>query len=72
MPVYEYVCGPCQTRFERYVQRFNDAVQCPRCQRSEVEKQLSTFALGAPAGSPERAPRGSGACCGGGCGCRPA
>lgn len=72
MPVYEYVCGSCQTRFERYVQRFNEAVQCPGCQGGEVEKQLSTFALGTSAGSAPRAPRAPGSCCGGGCGCRPA
>lgn len=74
MPVYEYVCGPCQVRFERYVQRFNEPVQCPQCQGSEVEKQLSTFAA---LGGPSRAasggsPRAGGGCCAGGCGCRPA
>ncbi len=72
MPVYEYVCATCQSRFERYVQRFNEAVSCPRCQGCEVEKQLSTFALGAGARPSQGAPRSSGGCCGGGCGCRPA
>ncbi len=73
MPVYEYVCAPCQTRFERYVRRFNEAVQCPRCQGSEVEKQLSTFALGGSSRpAVESGPRPGTGCCAGGCGCRPA
>lgn len=73
MPVYEYVCGPCQARFELYVQRFNDPVQCPQCQGSQVEKQLSTFALGGPARpAAGEGPRAGGGCCAGGCGCRPA
>ena len=45
MPVYEYVCQPCQRRFERFVQRFGDQVECPHCQNRDVERQLSTFAF---------------------------
>jgi putative FmdB family regulatory protein len=65
MPVYEYACGRCSHRFERYVRTFNEEVACPRCDAPEVEKQLSTFAMAGtrPSGA------GGGACCGGGCGC---
>jgi putative FmdB family regulatory protein len=70
MPLYEYLCNACRTRFERYVRAFGEAVACPECHSSAVEKQLSTFAMAAaspPAAAP-RAPARSG-CCGGGCGC---
>lgn len=66
MPVYEFVCLQCERRFERYVRTFTEAVSCPGCAGSRVEKQLSTFAM---AGASPAA-RGGGACCGGGgCGC---
>jgi putative FmdB family regulatory protein len=68
MPVYEYLCEPCQTRFERYVQRFGEEVECPSCHATRVEKQLSTFAMAGTSGGP--GPSAGGGCCGGGCGCR--
>ncbi len=73
MPVYEYVCTPCDVRFEKYVRSWSEEARCPRCE-GEVEKQLSTFAMAsASGGSAAPAPRasmGGRACCGGGCGCR--
>jgi putative FmdB family regulatory protein len=69
MPLYEYVCASCGGRFERYLRAWGEAVTCPSCQGTEVEKQLSTFAFtGTDGPSPSR----GGACgCGrGGCGCR--
>jgi putative FmdB family regulatory protein len=70
MPVYEYLCQPCDTRFERYVRAWGEVVHCPHC-AGEVEKQLSTFALAVSAGAarPAAVPSAGGACCGGGCGC---
>lgn len=68
MPVYEYLCPPCDTRFERYVQRFGDPVECPECHETQqVERQLSTFAMAGSSSGPGASPGG---CCGGGCGCR--
>jgi putative FmdB family regulatory protein len=74
MPVYEYLCPDCGQAFERYVQRWSEAVACPSCAGLRVEKQLSTFSMagggGAAAGSAPAGPRGGGGCCGGGgCGC---
>lgn len=72
MPLYEYLCRGCATRFERYVKAFGDVVPCPSCASAEVEKQLSTFALASGAsGGDGAAALGSrgGSCCGGGCGC---
>jgi len=68
MPIYEYVCEPCERRFERLVQRFGDEVCCPSCE-GQVERQLSTFAVTSSSGCLP-ATGGGGACCGGGCGRR--
>jgi putative FmdB family regulatory protein len=68
MPLYEYVCASCAGKFELYVRSFGEAVTCPACAGSDVEKQLSTFAF---AGGPSGASVGGAGCgCGrGGCGC---
>lgn len=70
MPIYEYVCGDCRSKFERYVRAWGEPVACPACGSAGVEKQLSRFAMAA-GGSGQagaEAPSG-GACCGGACGC---
>ncbi len=70
MPLYEYQCAACHTRFERYVRAFGEEVSCPECHSPGVEKQLSTFAMAAGAGGgANSAPTPRGGCCGGGCGC---
>jgi putative FmdB family regulatory protein len=68
MPLYEYVCASCGSRFEQYVRAWGAEVACPACQGRDVEKQLSTFAFTGTAGGPRAA--GGGCGCGrGGCGC---
>ena len=57
MPIYEYRCQDCQTRFERLVLRAADAaeVTCPACGQKRVSQELSVFAApssGAPAQGP--------------------
>lgn len=45
MPIFEYVCAKCSHRFETLV--FGSAEpECPSCRSTELEKQLSTFAVG--------------------------
>jgi putative FmdB family regulatory protein len=75
MPIYEYACNGCGSRFEKLVRRFAEEVSCPGCQSASVEKQLSVFAVGAPAAAPAasacgvpEAGCGAGACGGGACG----
>jgi putative FmdB family regulatory protein len=46
MPLYEYVCTACRSRFEKLVRRFGEDVACPSCASSAVDKQLSVFAVG--------------------------
>jgi putative FmdB family regulatory protein len=66
MPLYEYTCASCATRFEALVRSFREEIVCPRCASKEVEKQLSTFAMSGVSS----ADSGGGCGCGrGGCGC---
>jgi putative FmdB family regulatory protein len=45
MPIYEYRCKDCETVFETFVSSISDAdkVECKKCGRKNVEKQISTF-----------------------------
>jgi putative FmdB family regulatory protein len=74
MPIYEYACNGCGSRFEKLVRRFAEEVSCPACASQAVDKQLSVFAVGA-SGSSAKAPAaceapacGAGACGSGACG----
>jgi putative FmdB family regulatory protein len=69
MPLYEYICGECRRKFERLVRRFGDAVDCPGCGSTSVEKQLSTFAVASSSAAPVAADGcGASACGRGACG----
>jgi len=48
MPIFEYLCRQCDNRFETLV-RASTTVECPSCHGTSLEKQLSVFAMGAPA-----------------------
>jgi putative FmdB family regulatory protein len=72
MPIFEYVCKQCESRFELLVGPSAKAA-CPECRSEELRRQLSVFAVGsAPAGGRRAAPvspcgrcgdpRGPGAC----------
>jgi putative FmdB family regulatory protein len=74
MPIYEYVCEDCGTKFEKLVLRASDkeGLACPKCGKSRLAPQLSTFAAhaggdSAPAAMPQCPSAG---CCphGGMCG----
>lgn len=73
MPIYEYSCDDCGTRFEKLVRRTEEArVACPSCGEAHLTTQYSTFA--AHANGKAAAPQVGGACasmpaggcCGGG------
>ena len=70
MPLYEYVCADCRSRFETLVRRWGDAVDCPGCGSASVEKQLSTFAVASSSGTSlaEAGGCGASACGEGACG----
>jgi putative FmdB family regulatory protein len=68
MPIYEYVCDECETRFEKIVMNQQQQIVCPNCASKRASLQLSVFATN---GSSTSAPSSGsgGSCCGGGCGC---
>jgi putative FmdB family regulatory protein len=43
MPIYEYLCEDCGSKFEKLV-RNGDSVACPSCGERHLKPQLSTFA----------------------------
>ena len=75
MPIYEYICEDCQTRFEKIVFNKTQEIACPKCAGKKNAIQLSVFSAAngsAIAASPTKASAGfsgGGGCCGGGCGC---
>lgn len=62
MPIYEYVCQDCQTRYERLVMKHNGEVRCPQCGSARATLQFSVFATKSSRASGEAAAS---------CGCTP-
>jgi len=54
MPIYEYRCQDCGSRFEKLVRRSSEsaAQECPSCGKQHLEQEFSTFAAHAN-GSPK-------------------
>ncbi|MDY7041050.1 MAG: zinc ribbon domain-containing protein [Chloroflexota bacterium] len=48
MPIYEYHCEDCGQQFEKFVRSStsNDAIECPHCHSTNVQKGFSTFGMG--------------------------
>jgi putative FmdB family regulatory protein len=63
MPIYEFRCTTCGTRYETLVARAERALRrCPRC-GSKAERLISTFAVGkAGAAATPPGPCGSSDC----------
>jgi putative FmdB family regulatory protein len=75
MPLYEFACVACDSKFERLLS-FQAATTagaaCPSCGRGEARRLVSTFAALSKSGTGEsRSVAGAGCACstGGGCGC---
>ncbi len=45
MPIFEYECQDCGTRFEKFVISRGAEVLCTNCQSKKVVQQLSVFAV---------------------------
>ncbi len=74
MPLYEYYCSDCQTKFELLVSHHHaDEIVCMKCHGEKVRRLLSVFSAMRSNGdesSFDRAQMSPGGCCGGGgCGC---
>jgi len=50
MPVFEYRCEDCGTKFEKLVRSNGQQVACPSCGEAHVKTELSTFATHAGRG----------------------
>jgi len=48
MPIYEYLCESCGTKFEKLVRRSDEqlalAAGCPSCGKKDLKQEYSTFA----------------------------
>ena len=66
MPIYEYLCDDCGTKFEKLVRRSAAAVEveCPACGEAHVSEQISTFAAHANGTAREAMPSCGGGMCG--------
>ena len=75
MPVYEYFCADCETKFEalRPMSKINDPIQCKNCESMHTARALSLFAThvkdknGSSSASTSQS-HGCGGCSGGACG----
>jgi putative FmdB family regulatory protein len=56
MPIYEYQCQDCNTRFEKLVRRASETAElnCPSCGQKHVSQQYSTFSAHASGPAPSR------------------
>jgi putative FmdB family regulatory protein len=67
MPIFEYRCEDCGTRFEKLVRSSDtDGPHCPQCGTAKLEQELSTFA--AHSGSSSAPKMSGGGCPAGMCG----
>lgn len=73
MPIYEYLCEDCQTRYEHLAISGNGTARCPNCSSSRAAQQYSTFAARTGNGSSVkgelRSPSSGCACTPTTCGC---
>lgn len=63
MPIFEYLCDDCGTRFEKLVRRAEDTVLCPQCGEKHLEVQFSTFAAHANGRAEQAMPSCPGGVC---------
>jgi len=58
MPLYEYACKDCNTRFEKLVKSMSstEKVACPKCGSPKTERALSVFAVRAAPAAAGSAP----------------
>lgn len=62
MPIFEYRCRDCGTKFEKIVPSSSAAVICKNCESPEVQMLLSVFAVGGERASSAPGPGPCGAC----------
>jgi putative FmdB family regulatory protein len=55
MPIFEYVCKDCKKRFEALVFGASQP-KCPLCNGTNLDQQISVFAVGASGAAARPAP----------------
>jgi len=55
MPIFEYLCEDCGSKFEKLVRNGANGVHCPSCGQEHLKQQFSTFAAHANGTSKEMA-----------------
>ena len=68
MPIYEYVCNDCQTRYEQLVMSSTQKIECPKCASRRHTLQLSVFSAGKSSNGSASATASPAS---GGCACTP-
>jgi len=58
MPIYEYKCQDCGSRFEKLIRRESDVpeLECPSCGQKHLSQEHSTFAARTSSGVREPVP----------------
>lgn len=71
MPVYEYFCTDCRTKFDalRPMAQADTAIACGECGGMHTSRVLSIFAVKSGDGASVMEPSGGGCACGGACSC---
>lgn len=73
MPIYEYVCVDCRTKFDelRSIDQADTVIECEQCGSTHTQRMLSVFAIKGGDGAALMPSMGSGAgcACGGSCAC---
>ena len=73
MPLYEYYCSNCHTRFDalRPMSKADASIKCEHCESERTARVLSVFAVvgAASGGKPVEGTTGGGCACGGACSC---
>jgi putative FmdB family regulatory protein len=58
MPIYEYTCQKCSSKFEQLVRSMSgqQKAPCPKCGSEKTARTLSVFAVGAESAKATAAP----------------
>lgn len=58
MPIYEYTCKACNTRFDHLAKSMNETgkVKCPECKSARTERAMSVFAVASSSAKSSSAP----------------
>ncbi len=64
MPIFEYKCRDCGTKFEKIVASSRSEVVCNKCESPRVEQLLSVFAVAGSSRAAAKAEEGPCGACG--------